>query len=445
MSVKKTIFISIASYRDPELLPTLRDMMQQATCPANLHIAICWQHADEGMDYFLNEGMTLLHQETEGEMQKWAFSYRNALVEVLPVHYFQSKGACWARHCSETLYRNEHYFLQIDSHCRFIAEWDSSMIALLESLRPMSAKPILTGYPPAYEPGKEESKANKVNRLLFREFDSQGIVMFKPSSFEGTEPLRGCYLAGGFIFADGSFVHEVPNDPHIFFAGEEIAMSVRAFTWGYDVYYPHKLLLWHFYGRRENKKVWGDHNNEAKAAGLVDSAWWERDRISKKRVRSVLKLDTEPCDTGIYTTGPLRTLQQFEQSAGVFFQQQAVLPEVINGDRIGFFADPLQNEPLSVKSFIYPNKRKIKFPADKIDISCDDIAWWHIGVYDKQNALLEKIEVSQSAAANTFKEEGDGYLIDIEFSSFKRLQPHVVRVCPYLTAQGWGETVEKPW
>lgn len=48
--------------------------------------------------------------------------------------------------------------------------------------------------------------------------------------------MRCGYLAGGLFFSDGSFAREVPNDPNIFFIGEEIAMAARAFTHGYDIY-----------------------------------------------------------------------------------------------------------------------------------------------------------------------------------------------------------------
>ena len=41
-----SIFISIAAYRDPELLPTLRDCVEKARYPAELRFGICWQHAE---------------------------------------------------------------------------------------------------------------------------------------------------------------------------------------------------------------------------------------------------------------------------------------------------------------------------------------------------------------------------------------------------------------
>ena len=52
----ETIFISIASYRDPELLPTLRDLLATAKNPNRLKIGVCWQYgADESIEEFEND------------------------------------------------------------------------------------------------------------------------------------------------------------------------------------------------------------------------------------------------------------------------------------------------------------------------------------------------------------------------------------------------------
>jgi hypothetical protein len=46
-NTSNTIFIQIASYRDPQLLPTLKDMLDKADHPENLRVGICWQHSDK--------------------------------------------------------------------------------------------------------------------------------------------------------------------------------------------------------------------------------------------------------------------------------------------------------------------------------------------------------------------------------------------------------------
>ena len=39
-----TIFVRIASYRDPQLVPTLADCVAKAAYPGDLRFGICWQH-----------------------------------------------------------------------------------------------------------------------------------------------------------------------------------------------------------------------------------------------------------------------------------------------------------------------------------------------------------------------------------------------------------------
>ena len=41
------MFVSIASYRDPELIPTVADCLSKARYPERLRFCICWQHGDD--------------------------------------------------------------------------------------------------------------------------------------------------------------------------------------------------------------------------------------------------------------------------------------------------------------------------------------------------------------------------------------------------------------
>ena len=52
-----TIFVQIASYKDPELLPTLNDIIDKAKHPEALHIGISWQHnEEETLEDFMENG-----------------------------------------------------------------------------------------------------------------------------------------------------------------------------------------------------------------------------------------------------------------------------------------------------------------------------------------------------------------------------------------------------
>lgn len=442
------IFVSIASYRDSELLPTLADMVSQSANPQSLRISICWQ-SDEDISPFLEHGMVLIQQRNHNGSNLYVFHYQQAVIQVISVHYYLSEGACWARYIAETLYNNEEYFLQIDSHCRFISEWDSQMKDILEDLKMQSPKPVLTGYPPGYNPEELDKKSTDLIRIIFRGFSPEKILQLSPHimSHDISAPVRGSYLAGGFIFSSGSFVTEVPNDPSIFFEGEEIAMAVRAFTHGYDIYYPHKILLWHFYGRMEHVKVWSDHDQDAKAKGDIDQVWWERDASSKRRVKTLLGQEKNaPCDLGIYRLGRQRTLSEFERTSGVDFSLCMVHPDVIGEEHKCYFpcGDLIENEWRSL--LVNINKKEIKFDVSRIDALGKGALYWYIGVYTDSNILLEQNTLYQNDINEKISSSDDGtFSVFLDFSSGVGLIPSSVRICSFIDGVGWGDSIEEAW
>lgn len=445
MQSAPSIFVSIASYRDPELIPTLHDMIKTAKHPENLNIAIFWQD-DKEIKTFLNQGMRLIKKKKHLGYPLHQLKYKHARISILSVHYYESKGACWARHMAESLFKNETYFLQIDSHCRFIQDWDHEMITMLNSLRDKSPKPILSSYPPAYEPGEDEKRKDYVSRLIFNAFSPEGMVQMTSMPVKEDAPVRCGYLAAGFVFSDGSFVRDVPNDPNIFFMGEEIAMATRAFTHGYDTYAPHKILLWHFYTRKNHSKVWTDHNNEAKKSGAVELAWWERDKIAKSRVRTLLGTGPDAVELGRYTLGTQRSLQEFEYRLGVNFNKRAAHPDVAGAKKVSYFADLPTSHDQWLESLIIVNKKTLKIEKHEVDFTREDVEWWHIGVYNPQNAqvMVEKVDISNMKKIIT-KTDDSTFELKLAFNSETDSNPHTIRICPYIRLQGWGDVVEKLW
>src|SRR5271155_5114869 len=103
-----TIFISIASYRDSQLGPTVHDCIAKADHPEELRFGICWQHApDESLPF--------------GD---------DARFRVIDVDHMSSRGVCWARSEITRLVDDEDWYLQLDSHHRFVPGWDTELIAI---------------------------------------------------------------------------------------------------------------------------------------------------------------------------------------------------------------------------------------------------------------------------------------------------------------------------
>jgi hypothetical protein len=227
-----TIFVQIAAFRDPQLNPTLQDMIFKAKYPENLRVGICNQYNEEdnfNLDEYRNDD-------------------RFRIIDVLDK---ESLGVCWARHSVQQLYSGETYTLQIDSHMRFEQDWDVTLIDMINSLQLSGySKPLLTGYVSSFDPDNDpEGRVNEPWRMTFDRFIPEGAVFFLPEVIPGwqelTSPIPARFYSAHFCFTLGEFSNEVQHDPEYYFHGEEISVGVRAFTHGYDLFHPHRVVIWH--------------------------------------------------------------------------------------------------------------------------------------------------------------------------------------------------------
>jgi hypothetical protein len=296
------IFVQLASYRDPQLNPTLEDMLRNARHPRQLRIGICHQyHPSDAFD----------------DLKRYANDDRFRIVSV---PYLESKGVCWARNMVQRLFKGEEYTLQIDSHMRFAKDWDHVLVTMLQALVSKGfAKPLLTGYVPPFEPGQPlRTKGAEIPlRMVYDRFSSEGIIFTKAAPILNWQqlksPIRARFLSAGFLFTLGRFCTEVRYDPGLYFHGEEISMAVRAFTSGYDLFHPHRTILWHYYLRPRMPKHWNDHPN-----------WSVWDNASVRKTRQLLGMSSGkgPYKFGAYGLGSIRTLEAYEKYAGISFSRR---------------------------------------------------------------------------------------------------------------------------
>ena len=200
----ETIFIQIASYRDPELIPTIDDLLDNAHYPERLVICIAHQFSTE--DKWDN-------------LQKYANDSRFIIIEI---PYEESLGACWARNQIQQHYNGETYTLQLDSHHRFTKGWDTACISMLKSLQSKGhAKPLLTSYIPSYNPNNDPQDRNrKAWGMSFDRFTPEGVVFFMPYHMEAhvNEPVKARFYSAHFAFTLGIFCKEVQHDPLFYFS-----------------------------------------------------------------------------------------------------------------------------------------------------------------------------------------------------------------------------------
>jgi hypothetical protein len=412
---KETIFVQIASYRDPQLLPTLRDMISKADHPENLRIGICWQHHKD---------------DTWDDLSEYQKDKR---FRILDIDANDSKGVCWARNLVQQVYLNEKYTLQLDSHHRFVEGWDTLLINMLKDLQASgSPKPLITSYIPSFNPEKDpEERVQEPWKMNFDRFIPEGAIFFLPASFDEwedkTKPLPARFYSAHFAFSVGAFAKEVMHDPDYYFHGEEINVAVRAFTHGYDLYHPHKVVCWHEYTRKGRTKQWDD-----------DKGWGKRNEISHLRNRKLFEMDGEKrdIDFGKYGFGSVRSLNDYERYAGISFKKRAIQQCVLDHKAP---PDPLQfaDEDTFQNGFLSIFKHCIDIGYDQVPEK--DYDFWAVAFKDENNTDLYRQDADEKEIKR-MKKDPDGYCkVWREFQTLQKPSSWVV--WPHSKSKGWSDPI----
>ena len=350
-----TIFVSIPSYRDPEAPYTIRSLFRSASDPSRIHVGVCFQCDDEEDAPCYD--LSLLDQ--------WCVNN----VRTLRIHWKEAKGPVWARHLIETqLFKDEDYFLQIDSHTRFSMGWDEELIDMLEA-RCDSPKPVITTYPLPYEGLGEESICSEeehmtilctkpqdappskgaqgpTNSPAFGSAD--GMLRFRARLLKHTPsfPIPTAFWAAGFSFSSGKRVREVPYDPYLpfLFFGEEISMALRMWTRGYDLFAPDRHIAYHLWSRDHRVgtfwEVQGGKDLKAASQARV------RQLLTGQKLTKVEEVEVAISDPSpraasskappdatdkVWGLGTARSLRMYEEFSGVDFTSKTVSPQAERG------------------------------------------------------------------------------------------------------------------
>ena len=405
------IFVQIASYRDPQLVPTLKSMLENAKKPKNLRIGICRQyHPDDKFD----------------SLDEWKDDKRFRVIDVL---YSESKGVCWARNAVQQLYKGEEYTLQIDSHMRFEKDWDETLINMVKQLQEKGfEKPLLTSYVSSFNPDNDPAERVKEPwRMVFDRFIPEGTVFFLPETLPGwqnmTEPVPARFYSAHFAFTLGKFSEEVQHDPEFYFHGEEMSIAVRAYTHGYDLFHPHKVVIWHEYTRKGRTKQWDD-----------DRDWVNKNNASHKKNRKLFEMDGEvnDIDFGKYGFGTERTLREYEIYAGIKFSNRAVQQYTLDKK---YPPNPTiyTSEEEWEKSFASVFKHCIDVNFSQVPEQ--DYEYWVVAFHNEKDETIFRKDADRNEIANMMRDP-DGYCkIWRDFQTTHK--PKYWVVWPYSTSKGW--------
>jgi hypothetical protein len=413
------IFIQIASYRDPQLILTVEDCIKNAKNPENLVFCIAHQFSDE--DEFLKD------------IDKYRDDPRFRIIDI---PYKEARGACWARNLIQQRYDNETYTLQIDSHHRFTENWDEQLIDMLLHLQSKGhKKPLLTSYISSFNPENDpDERGTEPWWMTFDRFIPEGAIFFLPAGIpnwrELTEPVPARFYSAHFAFTLGQFSKEVQHDPQMYFHGEEISIAVRAYTHGYDLFHPHKIIAYHEYTRKGRTKQWDD-----------DPEWGQKNNASHLRNRTLFGMDGEcsPCTKnsfGHYWFGTERTLEQYEAYAGISFKKRAVQQYTLDNK---FAPNPVIEDPIEYdQSFLQRFKHCIDVGFDSVPY--DDYEFWAVIFEDKDGNLISRKDADKEEIKR-LKSDSEGYCKI--WREYYGPNPHKYIVWPYSTEHGWCEKIER--
>ena len=411
------IFIQIASYRDPELKPTINSCIENAKHPKNLVFAIARQfHPDDIFD----------------DLSEYDNDNR---FKILNIPHENSKGACWARHQIQQLYDNEEYTLQIDSHMRFEKNWDEMLINMINQLKDIGVpKPLLTSYVSSYNPQNDpEGRVMVPWRMAFDKFIPEGAVFFLPETIPNWEeidiPIPARFYSAHFCFTLGQFAKEVQHNPEFYFHGEEISIAVRAFTHGYDLFHPHRIVAWHEYTRNGRTKQWDD-----------DKEWHLKNNSSHLLNRKLFGMDglTQEGHEGKYGFGTERTLRDYEIYSGLLFEKRSVQDYTLQKK---YPPNPYdyQNEEEWINSF---TKEVTKcFTIDKELVPENDYEFWVVAFNREGGETIFR----QDADSNEVKRllQWNNQKIEICRTFQTAEAPHTWVLWPFSTSKGWCDKIEE--
>jgi len=343
----KTIYLSISSYRDRDCPYTLKSAFQNAKYPERLSVGIVQQNCNvqncmtgtgwaEKRRWVPQDGPDVDCVEKFCELNPQICERQ---IRILRLGEAESYGPFFSRFLNSKLYRGENFYVQIDAHTSFRQDWDDTLLRQMMKT-PSYPYSVISNYPPsgevanapfwpAFESFSQERTPSALCGATFEKgFGGHHTVRLRETSrkfLDSSQPMRprhSCFVAAGFFIAHGSYINHIKQDygmPYLFM-GEEIALTIRFWTHGYDVYGPSVNVLKHFYTRKESPKFWETVNmvfdNYSMHNGLTDLIIPRVQRlVGYKDVPA--QLDSVYSRLEEFGNGKVRTSQQFVQNMNI--------------------------------------------------------------------------------------------------------------------------------
>lgn len=296
------IFISLAAYRDPDLINTVKSFYTNAKYKDRLFFSLVSHEAKEG-----NFNFDFIPQ---------------SQINYLKIDYRLADGACSGRHLANSLLSEKYkYFLHTDSHSRAKKDWDELLINhYLMCSEKWGTDYIFTKYPHGFtinwkEDGTGEDVINEENDTMHKVIpvwdDIEYLYLLRWKDIEDKKYGDRVYgFCANFAFGSSKAFLKAPYDPYMYFLGEEITLGIRLTLKGVNLVAPTINAIWTNYDR---------DNGRRNFHWLDNSVWGARDKSARFRVNDLFKGK----DLGVYgIQDHMEEYRQLQKDMGLDFENK---------------------------------------------------------------------------------------------------------------------------
>lgn len=390
-----SVFVQMTSYKNFDVIPTIRDCIEKSADKDNLYFGVCLQQDEE------------IPQEIQ-----------HPRIRVQKIPFKESPGPGWAKSVAQSFYDGQDYVLQIDSGSRFEERWDEKLIEALANTG--SSNPIISNYPNRYNPATGEKEQPQTSYKNQPHQIISGVPSTWPFPMKGaTSIIPSRWINENFFFANGHHCKNVKYDPQIYYSEFESTLTVRSFCAGYDIFCHYLPMVWRDYSQRSAN--WTDDPN-----------WWVKDQISKSRLVRLVNNDIEP----EFALSSVRSLRDFELYSGIDFKGNRIQRSTVSGDNPPC---KYENEDQWDKDYLKDNIITVSWDTNEIEKS-DDYDYWYFAIEDEAGNVINRQDLRQ---------ERDGKLLNFEsnfkkiyFKTISTMAPKKLVIQPVSKSKGWLKKVK---
>lgn len=243
----KTIYVSITSLDDSELIPTVLGAFSNASNPERVFVGVHLYSDISLRDSFIEK------------VSKYSKNIRFNFTEILEENFVEMSGVGKGRKRAIQLYNNEDYMLQIDSHSLFASKWDDTLIDTLEEAKKFvkNEKTIITAYSGYY-------KFNALGKRVWckHDLDGEGYTgnfllprYVSDERYYGTIPVWTIFTEkemrnfpgkfipatkfnANFAFGDSEWAKNTGLYENAEFYEEEVLQTLNLIKLGYTLVFP---------------------------------------------------------------------------------------------------------------------------------------------------------------------------------------------------------------